>query len=232
MWPINLDGILEALPLERASFSWKYLGLPLLIWQLRKADFQHLEDKVAHKIRTWDGNFYHHDEAHLTSQVCPRLSIHPHLAPCITSRKLSEFFLWAASGKVSSCKGKVNWKIVCRPKNVGGLVFSTPNFFAGALRLWWPWIERNNASKILVGVTPQNRHLADYSDHATIYMISLWKRTTKRLVHVAACTWCGWNRVATVTQVHDGTHIRIYNITTKTPWVKISKYTYKDPNHT
>jgi hypothetical protein len=33
-------------------------------------------------------------------------------------------------------------------------------------------------------VTPQNRHLADYSDHATIYMMSLWKCTTKRLVHV------------------------------------------------
>jgi hypothetical protein len=37
-------------------------------------------------------------------------------------------------------------------------------------------------------VTPQNRHLADYSDQATIYMMSLWKRTTKRLVHVGACT--------------------------------------------
>jgi hypothetical protein len=37
-------------------------------------------------------------------------------------------------------------------------------------------------------VTPQNRHLADYSDHATIYMMSLWKRTTKRLVHIVACT--------------------------------------------
>jgi hypothetical protein len=58
-------------------------------------------------------------------------------------------------------------------------------------------------------VTPQNRHLAYRSEHATIYMMSLWKRTTKRLVHVGACTWCGWNGVATVTQVHDGTHKRI-----------------------
>jgi hypothetical protein len=45
-----------------------------------------------------------------------------------------------------------------------------------------------------VTVTPQNRHLADDSEHATIYMMSLWKRTTKRLVHVGACTWCGWNQ--------------------------------------
>jgi hypothetical protein len=39
-----------------------------------------------------------------------------------------------------------------------------------------------------ITVTPQNRHLTDYSDHATIYMMSLWKRTTKRLVHVTTCT--------------------------------------------
>jgi hypothetical protein len=80
---------------------------------------------------------------------------------------------------------------------------------------------RSNAALVM----PQNRHLADYSNQATIYMMSLWKRTTKRLVHVVACTRCGWIQVATVTQVHDGTHKRIYNITTKTPRVKISKYT-------
>jgi hypothetical protein len=33
-------------------------------------------------------------------------------------------------------------------------------------------------------VTPQNLHLADYSDHATIYMMSLWKGITERLVHI------------------------------------------------
>jgi hypothetical protein len=37
-------------------------------------------------------------------------------------------------------------------------------------------------------VTPQNRHLVDDSASATIYTISLWKRTTKRLMHVATCT--------------------------------------------
>jgi hypothetical protein len=44
------------------------------------------------------------------------------------------------------------------------------------------------AGETATAVTPQNRHLADYSDHATIYMMSLWKRTTKRRVHVGACT--------------------------------------------
>jgi hypothetical protein len=88
----------------------------------------------------------------------------------------------------------------------------------------WIWL--------YASVTPQNWHLADDRDHTTIYMMSLWKCTTKRLVHVATCTRCRWNQGSNITQVHDGTHKRIYNITAKTPWVKISKYTYKDPNHT
>jgi hypothetical protein len=66
-------------------------------------------------------------------------------------------------------------------------------------------------------VMPQNRYLADYSDQATIYMMSIWKRTTKRLVHVQHARDVGGIKVATVTQVHNRTHKRIYNITAKTP---------------
>jgi hypothetical protein len=42
-------------------------------------------------------------------------------------------------------------------------------------------------------------------------MMSLWKRTTKRLVHVQHARDAGGIKVATVTQVHDETHKRIYN---------------------
>jgi hypothetical protein len=61
----------------------------------------------------------------------------------------------------------------------------------------WTHGYRQNLALILL-VMLQNRHLADYSDHATIYMMSVWKRTTKRLVHVATCTRCEWNQVATL----------------------------------
>jgi hypothetical protein len=44
-------------------------------------------------------------------------------------------------------------------------------------------------------------------------------------MHVQHARDAGGIKVATVTQVHDGTHKIIYNITTKTPRVKISKYT-------
>jgi hypothetical protein len=67
----------------------------------------------------------------------------------------------------------------------------------------------NGVLTIFHTVMPQNRHLADYSDQATIYMMSLWKRTTKRLMHVQHARDAGGIKVATVTQVHDGTHKRI-----------------------
>jgi len=82
-----------------------------------------------------------------------------------------------------------------------------------------------------ITITPQNRHVANYSNHATIRMMSVWKRTTKRLVHVQHERDAGGIKVATITQVHDGTHKRIYN-NHEDSMSQESKYIYKDPNHT
>jgi hypothetical protein len=47
-------------------------------------------------------------------------------------------------------------------------------------------------------VMPQNWHLANYSNHATIRMMSLWKRTTKRLVHMQHARDAGGIKVVTL----------------------------------
>jgi hypothetical protein len=52
---IDLDEVLLGLPVIRASFPTKYLGLPLSVWELKRIDFQPPEDKMARKIITWDG---------------------------------------------------------------------------------------------------------------------------------------------------------------------------------
>ena len=54
---VNLDDILEGIPAKRASFPMRYLGLPLSVWCLRRVDFQHLEDKCAGKLPTWNGKY-------------------------------------------------------------------------------------------------------------------------------------------------------------------------------
>jgi hypothetical protein len=51
---IDLDFVLANLPLTRAAFPIKYLGLPLTSRRLRKIDFQSLVDKAAGKLSTWN----------------------------------------------------------------------------------------------------------------------------------------------------------------------------------
>jgi hypothetical protein len=52
---LNLDTILANLPVARAAFPLKYLGLPLTLRRLKMLDFQPLLDKVAGKMSAWNG---------------------------------------------------------------------------------------------------------------------------------------------------------------------------------
>ena len=47
---IDLDHLLQALPMARANFPMKYLGLPLTVCRLRKIEFRPLLDKAMAKI--------------------------------------------------------------------------------------------------------------------------------------------------------------------------------------
>jgi hypothetical protein len=52
---LNLEDIFEGLPVLISKFPMRYPGLPLSIWQLKRVEFQHVEDKMAGTIPTWDG---------------------------------------------------------------------------------------------------------------------------------------------------------------------------------
>jgi hypothetical protein len=52
---IDLDAVLTNLPLSRANFPLKYLGLPLTPSRLKRIDFQPLVDKAASKLSAWNG---------------------------------------------------------------------------------------------------------------------------------------------------------------------------------
>jgi hypothetical protein len=53
---VDLDYVLEGMPASRFTFPMRYLGLPLSVWRLTRRDLQHLEDKCAGKLPTWNGN--------------------------------------------------------------------------------------------------------------------------------------------------------------------------------
>jgi hypothetical protein len=52
---VDLDELLTRLPVARAQFPIKYLGLPLSTRRLRKVDFQPQIDKATAKLSKWRG---------------------------------------------------------------------------------------------------------------------------------------------------------------------------------
>lgn len=51
---IDLDQVLDGLPLIRTSFPTKYLGLPLTTGRLNRAHFQPIIDKAVGKLTAWN----------------------------------------------------------------------------------------------------------------------------------------------------------------------------------
>lgn len=111
---LELEPILRSIPVTRATFPIKYLGLPLSVWQLRKVDFQYLEGNAAGKLVTYEGQsiitIWHTAlvRSVITSQAV--YSITPLIVPqgsLQNINKIERAFLWSGSD-TTGAKCKVN----------------------------------------------------------------------------------------------------------------------------
>jgi hypothetical protein len=191
-----------------------YLGLPLSVGALRKADFQPLEDKTAGKIPAWNGKFIttagrtalvksvlsSQSIYHLTSLNVPADSMH-------NMKKVERAFSWAGTDKVSGGKCKVNWDIVCRPKHLGGLGVLNRELFARALRLRCPWQEWKEPNKIWVGLG----NPCDDTDMDLFYASTTITLGNGKKTPFWKAPWLNGNRPIDIAPL-------IYNISTRKNW--------------
>jgi hypothetical protein len=112
---IDLDTILANLPLARANFPLKYLGLPLTPRRVKQFDFQPLVDKAAGKLSTWNGrNLTQAGRATLVKSVLSSQPIYlltvlkPMKKTLEDLDKIHRCFLWAGDDNISGGKCKVN----------------------------------------------------------------------------------------------------------------------------
>ena len=166
---LDLDAILQSFPASRTTFPMKYLGLPLSVTRLKRVHFQPLEDRVAGKLRPWEGkNTTMAGRAVLVKSVLTSVIIYfitvldVPLESLLKIDSIRRAYLWAACEKVTGGKCKVNWEHVCKPKDLGGLGILNLKKFATALRLRWLWFEWDEEPKPWVGLgNPCNQNDAN-----------------------------------------------------------------------
>ncbi|GJN13395.1 hypothetical protein PR202_gb00089 [Eleusine coracana subsp. coracana] len=141
----------EDLAIVNNTFPCKYLGIPLSIHKLTKAQLQPLVDKVANRLPTWKSGLINRPGrvalAKSTLAVIPvHISIAIGLPPWVFRAldKIIKGFVWCGTSSASGGNCVVAWDKVCRPTELGGLGIPNLRLQGRALRLRWNWLRRTD----------------------------------------------------------------------------------------
>jgi hypothetical protein len=120
--PIRCDGVdlqpaLDILGCPIKAFPIQYLGLPLSIYRLSKADLQPLVDKIAGGVSAWTATLL--KKSGRLVYINAKLAAGPiyHMI----SLDLPPWFFWSAAVKAKRGSCVVAWDTICKPKELGAL---------------------------------------------------------------------------------------------------------------
>ncbi|GKA40599.1 RNA-directed DNA polymerase, eukaryota, reverse transcriptase zinc-binding domain protein [Tanacetum coccineum] len=119
--------LLQVLPFKCGKLPVRYLGVPLLAKKLGVSDCKVLCNKVEERINNWrNKTLSYAGRIQLISYVLSSMQQYwasVYLLPTTVIHdleKLFKRFLWNA-GDSAKGKARVSWKVVCKPKEQGGL---------------------------------------------------------------------------------------------------------------
>lgn len=122
---LDLQDILSPFLAQLKEFPCSYLGLPLHIRKLRRLDVQPLIDRFAARLPTWKGKLLNKTgravliKSTLSALPTYHLTVFP-LKKWAKKKmdKICRAFLWTCSEQANGGHCLVNWKRVCRSKDL------------------------------------------------------------------------------------------------------------------
>jgi hypothetical protein len=141
-------------PCEIQEFPCKYLGLPLSLKKLTRAQLQPLIEKVADHLPGWKADLLNragratYVQSVLTSVLIYFATVLELPPWCLKAvDKIRRNFLWRGRKETNGGHCLIAWPKVSRPKELGGLGILDLQKFGWALRVRWLWLSKTEPNK-------------------------------------------------------------------------------------
>lgn len=139
-----VQGVLQVFPCPQSPLPCRYLGAPLSIGRLRRADEHRLVDTIASRIPTWKGKLLNAaGRTTLTRATLSAIPVHVSITCTLSPWAIGQIdkrrraFLWSGTDKVAGGSCKIAWL----PRCYGGLGIPDLRILEFALRLRWEWMK-------------------------------------------------------------------------------------------